>query len=102
MPDVEQLTISYDQAMKFLKDLIITVGDFEEKVKAIKEDDGTIIDKSVVYLRTLQIGEQELENVRMTVVKGQKEAIVIGSKTFIEEFGTYTVDKGEQRLYFDK
>ena len=102
MPDVEQMTISYDQAMKFLKDLIITVGDFEEKAKAIKEDDGTIIDKSAVYLRTLQIGEQELENVRMTVVKGQKEPIIIGSKTFIEEFGTYTIDKGEQRLYFDK
>jgi peptidoglycan-associated lipoprotein len=101
-PDVEQMTISYDQAMTFLKEMIITVDDFEEKVKAIKEDDGTILDKAVVYLRTLQIGEEELENVRMTVVKGQKEAVVIGSKTFIEEFGTYSVDKGEQRLYFDK
>jgi peptidoglycan-associated lipoprotein len=102
MPDVEQMTISYDQAMRFLKDMIITVGSFEEGAKAINEADGTIIDKSIVYLETMQIGEQVLENVKMTVVKGQKEAIVIGSKTFEEEFGTYTVDKGEQRLYFDK
>jgi len=98
---VEQMTISYDQAMRFLREAIITVGDFEEGVKAI-EDDGSIIDKSIVYLTTLQIGEQVLENVRMTIIKGQKEPIIIGSKTFEEEFGTYTIDKGEQRLYFDK
>jgi len=101
-PDVEQMTISYDQAMKFLKEAIITVGDFEEGEKAIEDKDGTIIDKSIVYLTTLQIGEESLENVKMTVVKGQKEPIIIGSKTFIEEFGTYSVEKGEQRLYFDK
>jgi len=101
-PGIEKFTISYDQAMRYLKEAIITVEDFEEKVKAIKEDDATIIDKSAVYFRTFQIGEQMLENVRMIVVKGQKEQIIIGSKTFEEEFGTYTIDKGEQRLYFDK
>ncbi|MCL2131075.1 MAG: OmpA family protein [Lentimicrobiaceae bacterium] len=100
-PDVEQLTISYDQAMNFLKEAIITVGDFEEGVSAINED-GTIIDKSIVYLSTLQIGEEVLENAKMIVVKEQKEAVIIGSKTFVEEFGTYTVDKGEQKLFFDK
>jgi peptidoglycan-associated lipoprotein len=101
-PDVEKFTISYDQAMRFLREAIITVDDFEEKAKAIKEDDATFIDKSIVYLRTLQIGEETLENVKMIVVKGQKEQIIIGSKTFEDEFGTYTIDKGEQRLYFDK
>ena len=101
-PNVEQMTISYDQAMRFLREAIITVGDFEEGAKAIVETDGTIIDKSIVYLNTMQIGEQVLENVKMIVVKGQKEPIIIGSKTFEEEFGTYTIDKGEQRLYFDK
>ena len=101
-PNVEKFTISYDQAMRFLKEAIITVDDFEEKVKAIKEDDATIIDKSALYLRTLQIGEQVSENVRVIVVKGQKEPIIIGSKTFEDEFGTYTIDKDEQRLYFDK
>ena len=101
-PDVEQMTISYDQAMRFLKEAIIIVSDFEEKEKAIVAEDGTIIDKSIVYLNTFQIGEQLLENVEMTVVKGQKEPIVIGSKTFAKDFGTYTVDKGEQKLFFDK
>jgi peptidoglycan-associated lipoprotein len=102
-PDVEQMTISYDQAMRFLRDAIITVGDFEEGGGSKEiEEDGSIVDKSVVYLTTLQVGEQVLENVRMTIVKGQKEPIIIGSKTFEDEFGTYTIDKGEQRLYFNK
>ena len=101
-PDVVQFSISYDQAMRFLKDAIITIGNFDLKEKAIVEEDGTIIDKSIVYMNTLQIGEQILENVEMTVVKGQKDPIVIGSKTFVEEFGSYTVDKAEQKLIFDK
>ena len=101
-PNVDTLTISYDQAMRFLREMIITVSDFEEGVKAIVDEDGTIIDKSALYLSTFQIGELPLENVRVTVIKGQKEPIIIGSKTFIEEFGTYTVDKGEQKLIFDK
>ena len=99
---VEKLTISYDQAMKFLKEAIIKVGDFELVEKAIVPEDGTIIDKSVVYLNTLQIGDKMLENVEMKVIKGQKEPIVIGSKTFEEEFGAYTVNSGEGKLIFNK
>ncbi len=101
-PGTTKLTISYDQAMRFLKDAIITVGDFDLKEKAIVPEDGTIIDKSIVYLNTLQIGDQILENVEMTVIKGQKEPIVIGSKTFEEEFGAYTINKAEGKLIFNK
>ena len=101
-PGVEKVTISYDQAMRFLREAIITIGDFELGEKAIVPEDGTIIDKSVVYLNTLQIGDQMLENVEMKVIKGQKEPIVIGSKTFEEEFGTYTVNSGEGKLIFNK
>jgi len=99
---VEKMAISYDQAMRFLREAIIKVGDFELGEKAIVSEDGTIIDKSVVYLNTLQIGDQMLENVEMIVIKGQKEPIVIGSKIFEEEFGTYTVNAGEGKLIFNK
>ena len=99
---VEKLTISYDQAMRFLKEAIITVGDFDLKEKAIVPEDGTIIDKSVVYLNTLQIGDQLLENVEMKVIKDQKEPIIIGSKTFEEEFGKHTVNAAEKKLIFNK
>jgi peptidoglycan-associated lipoprotein len=102
-PGVEKIDISYDQAMQFLKAAIIKVGDFELKEKAIVPEDGTIIDKSVVYLNTLRIGDKkEMENVEMRVIKGQKEPIVIGSKTFEEEFGSYTINAGEGKLIFSK
>ena len=101
-PGVSKVDISYDQAMKFLKEAIIKVSDFELKDKAIVIEDGTIIDKSVVYLNTLRIGDKEIENVEMRVIKGQKEPIVIGSKTFEEEFGAYTINAGDGKLIFNK
>jgi peptidoglycan-associated lipoprotein len=101
-PGVEKLTLSYEQAMRFLKDAIITVGDFELKDKAIVPEDGTIVDKSVVYLNTFQVGDDMLENVEMTVIKDQKEPMIIGSKTFEEEFGSYTINKEERKLIFTK
>ena len=99
---VEKFTISYDQAMRFLKDATITVGDFELQDKAIVAEDGTIIDKSVLYLNTLQIGDDVLENVEVTVIKDQKIPIMIGSENFEEEFGKYTVDKDAGKLIFNK
>ncbi|MDR1180908.1 MAG: OmpA family protein [Bacteroidales bacterium] len=101
-PNVAKASISYDQAMRFLKDAIIKVGDFELKDKAIVPEDGTIIDKSIVYLNTFQIGDEVLENVEMTVIKEQKEPVIIGSKTFEEEFGSYTINKEEGKLIFNK
>ena len=99
---VEKFTISYDQAMRFLKEAIITVGDFELKDNAIVPEDGTIIDKSVLYLNTVQIGDDVLENVRVIVVKDQKVPLVIGSKTFEEEFGSYTINRNDGKLIFNK
>jgi peptidoglycan-associated lipoprotein len=99
---VEKFTISYDQAMRFLKDATITVGDFELQDKAIVAEDGTIIDKSVLYLNSVQIGDDVLENVEVKVIKDQKAPIIIGSKTFEEEFGKYTVDRNANKLIFNK
>ena len=99
--DVEKFTISYDQAMAFLKAHIITIADFEKGAAAIVPETGYIIDGSVIYMESLQIGDDVLENVAFTVVKDQKEPIVIGSKTFIDEFGSYTINVSEQKLIFD-
>ena len=96
------MTISYDQAMAFLKEAIITVGDFELGEKAIVAEDGTIIDGVKVYLQTLRISDDVMENVEMTVVKGQKVPVVIGRETFEDNFGTYRIDKANQKLIFDK
>ncbi len=55
-----------------------------------------------VYLQTLRISDDVMENVEMTVVKGQKVPVVIGRETFEDNFGTYRIDKANQKLIFDK
>ncbi|MDR1792325.1 MAG: OmpA family protein [Bacteroidales bacterium] len=101
-PGVEKLTISHEQAMKFLKEMIIKVSDFDKKEEAIVKEDGSIKDGEKLYLNTLTVGDDVLENVEIKVVKGQKEPIIFGSKTFENEFGKYTVDKAQQMLIFAK
>ncbi|MDD4209398.1 MAG: OmpA family protein, partial [Bacteroidales bacterium] len=100
-PNSDTIKISYDQALKYLKEAIFTVGDFELKEKAISEKDGSIIDGSIVFFNTLQIGDELIENVEAVVVKEQKEAVIIGANKFIEEFGTYRIDEQTRRLIFD-
>ncbi len=100
-PNSDTITISYEQAMKYLREAILTVGDFDLKEKAINEKDGNIIDKSVIYFKTLQIGDEVIENVEVIVVKDQKEAFIIGAKKFTDEFGTYRLDEKEQKLIFE-
>ncbi len=96
----DTVKISYEQAMKFLKEAIFTVGDFDLKEKAIDDKDGTIIDRSVVYIKTLQIGDELIENVETIVIKGLKETIVVGKDKFIDEFGEYNINEKEQKLIF--
>jgi len=100
-PDSDTIKISYDQAMRYLKEAIFTVGDFDLKEIAINEKDGTIIDGAVVFFRTLQVGDEVIENVEAKVVKGQKDALIIGTNIFIEEFGKYRLDEKEQKLIFE-
>jgi peptidoglycan-associated lipoprotein len=100
-PNSDTIKISYDQAMRYLKEAIFTVGDFDLKESAINEKDGTIIDGAIVFFRTLQIGDEMIENVEAKVVKGQKDALIIGSNVFIEEFGKYRLDEKEQKLIFE-
>lgn len=94
-----KIAISMDEAFSFLKERKITVTNFANKEKAINED-GSIIDNSVLFLTDLKIGEETIENVEVVVVKGQKTAIVFGDKRLAEEFGEYTIDKDKKTLTF--
>lgn len=101
-PNSDTVKVSYEQAMKYLKEAIFTVGDFELGEQAISEKDGTIIDRSVVFFKTLQIGDEMIENVEAIVVKDQKDAIVIGTKKFEEEFGKYRINEKDKKLIFEE
>lgn len=93
--------MSYTDATKFLKDMIITVNDFEDKENAINED-GTIKEDAILYLNDLKLGEDYAENVKVIVKKGLSSSFVIGGDFITDEFGAYVVDKEKQMLIFNK
>ncbi len=98
-PGSNRITISMDEALAFLKEYKITVKDFDSKEKAFNED-GSIVDNSILYLTDLKIGEETIENVEVIVVKGQKTAIMYGERKLAEDFGEYTIDKDKKTLTF--
>lgn len=101
-PNSSDIMMSYTAATQFLKDMIITYADFELKDKAIKQEDGSIIENSVLYLKEIRIGDDYAENVKVIVKKGLPSTFVIGETYIQDEWGTYTVDKTKNLIIFDK
>ena len=94
--------MNYADATRFLKEMIITVDDFEAKDKAIKVEDGSIIEGAVLYLKNLKLGEDEADNVKVIVKKSMPAPFVIGSDYISDEFGSFVVDKDKKMIIFAK
>ena len=98
----QDIYIDYETATKLLKDMTIEIGDFELGEKALKPDDGSIIENSVLYLRELAMGDDYAENVKVIVKKGITAALVVGSEFISEEWGDYMIDKEKGEIVFEK
>jgi len=98
----EDIYMNYETANKLLQEIIIDVSDLELGEKALKPDDGTIIENSVLYLRELAIGDDYTENVKVIVKKGLPAPLVIGADFIKEEWGTYTIDNQNKEILFEK
>jgi len=98
----EDIFIDYQTATNLLNDIIIDIDDFELGEKALKPDDGSIIENSVLYLRELAMGDDYAENVKVIVKKGLPAAFVIGTEFITEEWGPYTIDKQTKEIVFEK
>lgn len=94
--------MNYADATRFLKEMIITVNDFEEKAAAINAEDGSIIENAVLYLNDMKFGDDYAENVKVIVKKGLTAPFLIGEEFITNEFGTYKVDKAQKLIIFDK
>jgi len=94
--------IDYQTATKLLDDLIIEIEDFELGEKALKAEDGTIIENSVLYLRELAMGDDYAENVKVIVKKGLPAPFVIGTEFINEEWGNYNIDIQTKEIIFEK
>lgn len=100
-PNSNKISFSHEEAMKLLREGRLTTADFEEKEAAFSPD-GSIIEKSILYLENLRIGEEFIENVSVEVLKGLKTTLVIGDKILIEEFGKYEIDKEKKTIKITK
>lgn len=98
--NTDAIYLSYEKAMNFLTNARITKQNFSEGVDAIK-DDGTIVDNSELTIDNVSIGNKELKDVKMTVIKDQEQDIVIGNSG-IKEFGEFSIDQENDMLVFDK
>ena len=96
----DEIFMNYMDATRFLKESIIKVNDFEDKAGAIKQEDGSIIENSVLYLEELRVGDDYEENVKVIVKKGPAAPFVIGDGFIREAWGDYTIDKDKNQLRY--
>ncbi|MCQ2283536.1 MAG: OmpA family protein [Bacteroidales bacterium] len=100
--NTEEILMNYADATRFLKESIIKLDDFEEKAAAIQQEDGSIIEGAVLYLEEIRIGDDYAENVKVTIKKNLPAAFVIGDKFIENEWGSFTIDKAQNLLKFNK
>lgn len=98
----EDIFMDYEAASQMLSSYDIAKEDFELGEKALKHDDGYIIENSILYLRELIMGDDYAENVKVTIKKGLPAALLIGAEFISEEWGKYTIDEQKKELIFDK
>lgn len=89
-------TFSYDEAMKLLKAGRISRNDFKENEKAI-DNEGNIVEKSTIILKTVKLGNTEIKNVEAVVTKNMKLNLIIDKAT-LGRFGEVTIDKDKKKL----
>ena len=98
----EDILMDHATAMKLLQDNLIDIEDFELGEKALKPDDGSIIENSILYLRELVIGDDYAENVKVIIKKGVPASLVVGLDFIKEELGNYTIDRQKKEIVFEK
>ncbi|MBO4741138.1 MAG: OmpA family protein [Bacteroidales bacterium] len=94
----EALAISWEEAMNFLYKRRINKEDFPERDNSF-DPEGNILDKSIVILKSVQIGQNRLEKVEAVVLKNAPGNFVI-NRVGLNEFGKYEFNKQKARLTF--
>ena len=94
----EPVAISWEEAMNYIYQKRLTKEDFPARDDAF-DYHGNIIDKSMVILNSVQIGQKRVEKVEAIVLKGLDYKFVI-NRLGLEEFGEYDFDKQNGKLIF--
>lgn len=94
----EPVAISWEEAMNYIYQKRLTKEDFPARDDAF-DYHGNIIDKSMVILNSVQIGQKRLEKVEAIVLKGLDYKFVI-NRLGLGDFGDYDFDKQRGKLIF--
>lgn len=94
----EPIAISWEEAMNYIYQKRLTKEDFPARDEAF-DYEGNIVDKSLVILQSVQIGQKRLEKVEAVVLKGLDYKFVI-NRIGLGDFGEYDFDKQRGRLIF--
>jgi len=94
----EPVAISWEEAMNYIYQKRLTKEDFPARDDAF-DYHGNIIDKSMVILNSVQIGQKRVEKVEAIVLKGLDYKFVI-NRLGLGEFGEYDFDKQNGKLIF--
>ena len=84
--------------MNYIYQKRLTKEDFPARDDAF-DYEGNIVDKSLVILQSVQIGQKRLEKVEAVVLKGLDYKFVI-NRIGLGDFGEYDFDKQRGRLIF--
>ena len=95
---MEPVAIAWEEAMNLLYQGRITKDDFPRRDLAF-DPDGNIIDKEIVIFKTMQIGEQRVENIEVVVVKNVDYKFII-NRIGLQQFGDFEFDKQRAKLIF--
>lgn len=99
--DLDMMEISADEVLQFFNVHKLTVDNFKDKEKAINEEDGSIVENSIVIIPEMSIGTKVKKNVAARVRSGLDVPIIIGDRT-LATFGEYEIDLKAKELVFEK
>lgn len=84
------VTISLTEALYLLKNNKLYKDDIKGEAKYMIAD-GSIADGTIINLRTVQIGNKKLKNVKASVVHNLDAPLLLGQSA-LEEFGEFSVN----------
>ena len=97
----ENITITNALVMKFLSEARISKDDFFQKERAFNND-GTIIEKSNLIIKTLKIGDKSLAEIEVIVTNDQAQDLIFPESVLIELMGAYSFDNVKKEIIFNK
>jgi hypothetical protein len=98
----KEVFMSHELATQLLKERTIVISDFEKGSEALNTETGEILDNSILYLNTMVLGDEYIQNVQVTVKKSVTSPLIIGGEFISDELGDFTLDKEKSMIIFNR